>query len=666
MKQTSILTKILVPLVGIFVIIGILLGSYIYSLLKENTIVTSVSNAKETINQFKILRGYYTKNVVSKVKAQGVLKIAVDHWEQDDAIPLPATMIHDLSALLKEKGAGTQLKLYSALPFPNRKDRNLDNFGEEAWQYFQKEPEGSMVRVEEVDGQQVIRVAVADKMVSGACVSCHNSHPETPKNDWRLNDVRGVLEVITPIENQLQKSQRSAIVAFLIIVVVGILTIVFLGFVILRSLNPLKQAVGISQQFKDGFLDIQFNTDVKDETGELLSSLQKVVESIKSIIHKVTGSAIEITNTSESLAHSSQQMNANVEGIKNEIILAANSSENVKTNVTTIAAAAEQAASNVSSVSVLIGQLSSNFTTVAAATEQASVNMSGINQNVNQISSDIQRVVESTEKVSTGLARTAEHTRKASNISQEANVGTQQMSTVMEQLGDSASQVARAVKLIDSIASQTNMLALNATIEAASAGAAGKGFGVVAGEVKALALQTASANSEIGKQIETILGFITKSQQQAMEVNKIITQVGTINVTINREMEEQQVLASQISLSVETIAGTTQESALNVEEATLGLKEITRSIASASQAARESNITSMEAVSGVREVAKSAMQVSLNINGVNENVQQVRSSIEEISREISKTSQEAQNLSSQASVLKGSIGFFKLNAPKAD
>ena len=96
---------------------GVLVSSLFQDMQKqtrEATVATAVENAKATINQYKLLRAYYAKNVISKAKHDSELKISFEHKDQEGTIPLPATMIHDLSKQLKESGEGVELKLYSS------------------------------------------------------------------------------------------------------------------------------------------------------------------------------------------------------------------------------------------------------------------------------------------------------------------------------------------------------------------------------------------------------------------------------------------------------------------------------------------------------------------------------------------------------------------------
>lgn len=190
---------------------------YVSSASKKNIVDASTDQAKQAINQYKQLRGYYTENVVKKVKAGSDLKVSFHHKDIDKTIPLPATMIHDLSKQFSSSQDGMKLKLYSDFPFPNRSSRKLDHFARDAIKYLNDNPGKTFSRTESIDGTQYVRVAIADLMVAEACVTCHNTRSDTPKNDWKLGDVRGVLEVDNPIGNQLNAtSSLSKNITFIV------------------------------------------------------------------------------------------------------------------------------------------------------------------------------------------------------------------------------------------------------------------------------------------------------------------------------------------------------------------------------------------------------------------------------------------------------------------
>jgi hypothetical protein len=151
------------------------------------------------------------------------LKSGIDHREQDDAVPLPATMIHDLGALFTDDGQ--PVRLYSPYPFPNRKTRQLDQFAQDAWRYLSTHPNDSYHRVEWIDDNNpVVRVAIPDRLDSQICVDCHNGRSDSPKRDWQLNDVRGIMEIEIPIATHL----AGAYERILGVVVVGLLAVLVL------------------------------------------------------------------------------------------------------------------------------------------------------------------------------------------------------------------------------------------------------------------------------------------------------------------------------------------------------------------------------------------------------------------------------------------------------
>jgi hypothetical protein len=199
--KRSIVWNILIPLPIVMLVVIVIAWVAIPKLVISNMLETTKKSATQTTFQFKTLRGYYNKNIIAKAKASGALRPAIEHEGIANAIPLPATMIQDLSALLSKED--TTLALYSPFPFKNRAKRKLDTFQQEAWNYFKGNPDGVYSKTEKRGDATIMRVAVADKMVGEGCVSCHNSHVLSTKKDWKLGDVRGVLEVDTDISGNL-------------------------------------------------------------------------------------------------------------------------------------------------------------------------------------------------------------------------------------------------------------------------------------------------------------------------------------------------------------------------------------------------------------------------------------------------------------------------------
>ena len=161
-RFNGLVWKLVLP-VPIALTIAILAGwYYIPKMTTANAVAAATAAAAETVGQFKTIRGYYTKNIIVKVKANGTVSPAINHKGVPNTVPLPATFVHDVSKLLEERE--TKVSLYSAYPVPNRKERVLDDFQKSAWTVLNGDPEAIYSRRATVEGREVVRVAMADNM----------------------------------------------------------------------------------------------------------------------------------------------------------------------------------------------------------------------------------------------------------------------------------------------------------------------------------------------------------------------------------------------------------------------------------------------------------------------------------------------------------------------
>ena len=296
------LGKIMFSIVGILglSIVGLII--YISNASLSNTIEASKQNAVSIIDQYKTLRGYYVKSVIKKVKGNDTgLKISYDHKTMKDGIPLPATLIHDMSELLSKKsGENVKLKLYSEYPFPNRKDRKLDEFGKQAMASFANDPDSPFVKQEKFEGMDVVRVAVADKMIAEACVNCHNTRHDTPKNDWKLNDVRGVLEVISPISTQLanNSSMLNKVIGITMFAVILVVLMVVGIWFFMKSMKKTEtetaKIVSMMENTTSATIFADSNFNIQYINMESKKILEKLRDHIPVAPENVMGQSIDI------------------------------------------------------------------------------------------------------------------------------------------------------------------------------------------------------------------------------------------------------------------------------------------------------------------------------------------------------------------------------------
>jgi C4-dicarboxylate-specific signal transduction histidine kinase len=248
-------------------------------IIARNETDQAVLTNRKIAAQFNTIREYYAENVVAKIVREGRYKASSDHKGDALTIPLPVTMIHDLSALLTKQD--TVISLYSKFPFPNRENRLLDAFQQEAWDFLVKNPHESYSRNELLSGRQVVRVAVADTMAVQACVDCHNTTAASPKKDWKLGDLRGVLEIDSVIDTRLAQGaalSRSIIIgAILIGLALTAITLVVAGSVT----RPIGDLIGAMRKVAAGNFKVVLPGLVrKDEIGRLAVAFYNMVSEL--------------------------------------------------------------------------------------------------------------------------------------------------------------------------------------------------------------------------------------------------------------------------------------------------------------------------------------------------------------------------------------------------
>jgi methyl-accepting chemotaxis protein len=560
-KLNSIKWKLLLPLPIIVIVFLLVAMMAVPRVLMANSQGAAIENAIQTVTQFKVLRSYYTQNVIAPILADSSLTPSSNHDGDSSAVPLPATMIHDLSALLSAQD--TTIALYSDFPFPIREDRVLDPFQRQAWTFLTENPDEVFSREETVDGARVMRVAVADRMAADACVDCHNSHADTPRTGWSLGDVRGVLQVDTILDQQYASAAAASQSLVVALIVAGL---VLMGVMYVSSqliVTPIEGMAKTMNRLAGDDLDTEIPYRGRhDEIGELARTVEvfkvNAVEKI-ALEKRQQDSEAEATQTRHAERKElAQKFEAAVGRIVKTVAGAASELTHA---AEFMANTSEETSSQAVAVTTAAAQATANVETVAAATEEMSVSVKEIGQ------------------------QAAMSSNKALFAESEA------IETVdkMQVLTEAAQKIGTVVNLIQDITEQTNLLALNATIEAARAGDAGKGFAVVASEVKQLAAHTASATRDIAEQIDAI-------QNAAISSSTAITSVsGTIS-----ELTE---IATSIAGAVEEQSAATQEIASNVQDAATGTRDVSSNISGVNDAASEASVSAAQVLTSANELS---------------------------------------------------------------
>jgi methyl-accepting chemotaxis protein len=396
--------------------------------------------------EFKTIRTYYTENVVNKVVKGGAFQANVDHKSNDKVIPLPATFLHDLGAALKDRD--TTVTLFSQFPFPDRKDRRLDEFQQQAWSFLTTHPDEIFSQSEMRDGKHIVRVAVADTMSTPSCVNCHNSDPRSPKTDWKLGDVRGVLEVTSIIDAQLAHGATLSQMMVAGTGVIGLLLLVMTLLVTRNVTKPLRGMVRDMDKLAAGdFTLVLPGLGRSDEIGAMAEAVEQF--KIKAIERARRDAEQEDAGRRATATQRQAELRKLADGFE---------------------AAVGDMVNAVASLSRELEDSANTLTSNADSTRQLSIAVADAS---GEASLNVKSVAQATHELTTSVSEISERAQESSRIAGEAVRQAEQTDDRIADLWKAASRIGNVVKLITDIAEQTNLLALNATIEAARAGDAG-------------------------------------------------------------------------------------------------------------------------------------------------------------------------------------------------
>lgn len=188
-------------------------------------------------------RNLYSSEAVNRLTGVHPVTVTDNYATKQGAIPVPATYLIELGQQLSQKNPGMSVRLYSDYPFPMRQGKGggpRDNFEREALRSLRQHPEQPFVRIDTFQGHRALRYGQADIM-QASCVACHNSDPNSPKRDWKVGDVRGVLEITSPIDNFVAQTNESLAGTFVMLGGISVLALSGLSLVIARLRQTSKE-----------------------------------------------------------------------------------------------------------------------------------------------------------------------------------------------------------------------------------------------------------------------------------------------------------------------------------------------------------------------------------------------------------------------------------------
>lgn len=362
--------------------------------------------------------------------------------------------------------------------------------------------------------------------------------------DQQIAQLRSQMDQLTAEQNAELNSVTSAALIGLVLMIAAAIGLAFLNN---QSVSrPLKKMVNVTGALADGDLSIDIASNRGDEIGKMYQALSVFQVNLK---------------RSKELELDAEEQRKQAEVTrKEEMRRLADEFDNVVGSIVSKQAElCAQMEQNSSHLADKAGQTVERSIAVSASTQQANAN--------------VQAVASATEELSASIQEISGQVTSAARLASEANHEVELTSQSVADLQRVLQEVGSVTRLINDIAEQTNLLALNATIEAARAGEAGKGFAVVASEVKELASQTAKATEEIDRQL-TNMENAANSSINATEIvaNKVL------------EITEQ---TTAMASATDQQSAATSEIAQNVNEAATGTNHVSQDIETVSGIAQE-------------------------------------------------------------------------------
>jgi len=187
--------------VGILVVMGMVLGYWwIPTNAKEaanpgDIPASTVANYVHSVIEAN--RTFYTIHIVERLQAKGVVT-AAENWRVTDTLPLPAQFLRESADLATKTGSKIDYRLISLWPI-NKQNGPVDDFERTGLKEVLAQQERAYTGTITRDGERYFRAIYADKAVSQACIGCHNVHPNSPKKDFKPNDVMGGIVISIPL-----------------------------------------------------------------------------------------------------------------------------------------------------------------------------------------------------------------------------------------------------------------------------------------------------------------------------------------------------------------------------------------------------------------------------------------------------------------------------------
>ncbi|WP_367618962.1 methyl-accepting chemotaxis protein [Pelotalea chapellei] len=445
---------------------------------------------------------------------------------------------------------------------------NRDQFLKEI-QASRQEYKQAIAKIEELDQMEQGKAIIAKlKAVVAPAAAANNKTLELSQKGQREEAIAMLVNETMPLTDKTkdnfvellnyqknaskEMNERTATYSHraryinIILGLVSLLTGIAAAILVTRTITkPISELVAMNNRLADGDLTMNISVTGKDEVGVLADSSRKVIANLNHILKSVAETSSQVASASNQLQSTAEQIATGAEEVASQTSTVATASEEMAATSTDIARNCSMAAE-------------SSRQTSASAIKGGAV---------------VQETI-------TGMGKIAEQVRQSAQT--------------VESLGVRSIQIGEIVGTIEDIADQTNLLALNAAIEAARAGEQGRGFAVVADEVRALAERTTKATKEISEMIRTIQNE-TKVAVQAMEEGVLEVEKGaSSSEKSGQALEEILSQVNEVTMQINQIATAAEEQTATTCEITTNVQQVTEVVHNTARGASETATASAQ------------------------------------------------------------------------